>query len=110
MLWIKLEKEICGIDHCSLGAKLVKQWKLPKSIIDAVKQHHNPKASCQLGAIVHLADYCARFINPTGGVGNFRCKIKPEALEYSGLTSLDIERVIAHALNDKETINLYATT
>jgi len=110
MLWVKLEKEICGIDHCSLGAKLVKQWQLPKSIIDAVKQHHNPKASCQLGAIIHLADYCARFINPTGGVGNYRCKIKPEALEYSELTSLDIERVIAHALNDKETINLYATT
>lgn len=105
--WLKLEKNLCGIDHAALGAILVKRWKLPKEIIDAIRHHHNPKASHQMAAIVHVADYASRFISATGGLANFRVKLKPEALEFSGLRVDDIERVILNILNDQETLNLY---
>ena len=36
-----------------------------------------------------------------------RVKLRPEALEFSGLRMDDIERVILNILNDQETLNLY---
>lgn len=105
--WLKAEKTACGIDHASLGGMLVSRWKLPKELVNAVRYHHSPTAKHPLAAIVHIADYAARFITATGGFLNFRVKLKTEALEISKLNLSDLERVILHILHDKETLRLY---
>ena len=67
-----VEKELIGFDHAELGSALMKNWKLPSFINDAVLFHHCPdKAPEPLGpGIVHLADILANVLAP-GTSGNF---------------------------------------
>lgn len=36
------EREIFGIDHAELGARLLERWGLPASVVDMVRFHHDP--------------------------------------------------------------------
>jgi putative nucleotidyltransferase with HDIG domain len=52
------EMALYGIEHTSLGAKLLSIWGLPNEIIDVVKNHHQPLEADNklLAAVVHVAD------------------------------------------------------
>lgn len=51
-----------GVDHATLGAECLRAWKLPESIIEAVRLHHRPgRSGSPLAAVVSLAeDFIAR--------------------------------------------------
>jgi putative nucleotidyltransferase with HDIG domain len=56
------EADLLGFTHADLGAELLKLWKLPDMLIEAVAYHHEPdrSASNSLDAsIVHLANAVA---------------------------------------------------
>ncbi len=58
-LLFKIEKELMGFDHAKLGGLLLKTWKLPSRLIDAVQYHHTPmnsKTHPIEASIVHCAD------------------------------------------------------
>lgn len=38
------EKQILGITHAELGGMILKKWEFPADMIEAVEEHHNPKA------------------------------------------------------------------
>jgi two-component system, cell cycle response regulator len=38
----ELERAQLGLDHVTIGAELMRQWKLPARLIDAVSRHHWP--------------------------------------------------------------------
>lgn len=53
------EKDTFGITHDEVGAMLAEQWSLPDSLIDSIKNHHNPDNAYSdnvLVSIVYLAD------------------------------------------------------
>lgn len=63
-----VEKAIFGFTHAQLGAELLRQWKLPESLIEPVQYHHEPtsaKVYLQETAIVHLANVIANDIQPS---------------------------------------------
>jgi len=47
------EREILGIDHAEVGAKLLALWELPEEIIQVVQWHHHPE-QCEESMAVHL--------------------------------------------------------
>jgi putative nucleotidyltransferase with HDIG domain len=53
------ERRTLGLDHARLGARLLNNWELPESILNAVAGHHDPEAvepAWRLGAgVVQLA-------------------------------------------------------
>ena len=58
-LLIVVEKDIIGIDHATLGGALLRQWKLPASLVEMVTYHHRPMAAARFPtgvALMHLAD------------------------------------------------------
>ena len=60
-----VEEAIFGFNHAELGAELLRQWKLPESLIEPVAYHHIPtsaKVYQQETAIVHLANVIANNI------------------------------------------------
>ena len=60
-----VEEAIFGFNHAELGAELLRQWKLPESLIEPVAYHHVPtsaKVYQQETAIVHLANVIANNI------------------------------------------------
>ncbi len=63
-IWIgQAEKKIFGINHSSAGAWISEKWHFPKSLIDIIKNHHNPYNADFAPlptAIVHVADILVR--------------------------------------------------
>jgi putative nucleotidyltransferase with HDIG domain len=57
-LLYKLEYETLNCDHTTVGARLVKKWKLPAMLEDIVNFHHTPQKSHNgiETTIVHIAD------------------------------------------------------
>ncbi|HEY2588253.1 MAG TPA: HDOD domain-containing protein [Tepidisphaeraceae bacterium] len=58
--FLKLERNMIGLDHQQLGMGLAEQWKFPRACQLVAGYHHNPQQladqSRQLVAIVHVAD------------------------------------------------------
>ncbi|MGD0580672.1 MAG: HDOD domain-containing protein, partial [Bryobacteraceae bacterium] len=39
----ELERENFGVEHCELGAGLLKKWSIPAEMVDAAAHHHDPE-------------------------------------------------------------------
>ena len=65
-----LEQAVIGFDHAAVGAELLRQWRLPEAICEAVACHHQPAGATRAplaSAIVHVADILAHeFMAGTG--------------------------------------------
>ena len=56
------EFEILGFNHANVGRYLLKSWKFPKVLEEAVGFHHNPALATQYtleASVVHVADVLA---------------------------------------------------
>ncbi len=72
------ERENFGYSHADVGRELMSIWHLPKTLQEAISNHHDPSAAesaCIEAAIVHLSDALA---NQTG-MGTFAEEAPEEA-------------------------------
>jgi HD-like signal output (HDOD) protein len=56
------EVKACGLDHAELAAHIMKVWKIPEPIQEAVRHHHTPRVGDEWhsgAVVVHLADTIA---------------------------------------------------
>ena len=63
----QLEIDAFGFDHATLGGELLRQWKLPDSLVEPVSYHHHPANAEQYlkeTAAVSLANAIANTIEP----------------------------------------------
>lgn len=60
------EQEVLGVDHGEVGAALLRNWRLPPGIVEAVENHHRPamKPEPRLSALVHIANAVAHHAKP----------------------------------------------
>ncbi|MFH1842642.1 MAG: HDOD domain-containing protein [bacterium] len=99
------EKAACGMDHTELAEHVMKMWKLPQAIADAVRFHHTPLQGDQWhegAAVVQLAD----IICNTWGIGTQALMdlgedIDPdehaELLEKLGISGQDLPKLLLMA-------------
>ncbi len=55
----EVEQDILGFDHSDVGGALLREWKMPPTLCDAVQYHHRPadaEESLMDAAMVHLAN------------------------------------------------------
>jgi putative nucleotidyltransferase with HDIG domain len=104
---IEAEKRVVGADHAEIGACLLREWRLPEMLVEAVANHHVPPVAPrpQLSAVVHVADVIAHETGSSPGWGSFAVRAEEEAVQALGLESVDIEKLImdtCDALDDIE--------
>ncbi len=87
-LLFDLEPETMNCDHTTVGALLLKKWRLPKSLENAVKYHHSPKNSNDLlePSIVHLANIITIALNIGSSGEHLVPPLEPEAWKCVGLS------------------------
>lgn len=62
MPWFEAERQILGVDHAEVGARLAENWRLSPEIVNAIAGHHD-LANCRdsqyegLAALLAVADY-----------------------------------------------------
>lgn len=55
------ERDLLGMDHAEVGGMLAEAWHFPKSLHQAVAEHHSPAAATadSLANLIHVADVTA---------------------------------------------------
>lgn len=56
---IEAERDVLGLDHAEVGARLCERWNFPAVLVDTVRFHHEPeRATCDplLTCFVHLGE------------------------------------------------------
>lgn len=82
------EKKILGTDHSEVGAALLKSWRLPAEIVEAVANHHQPRIEPEpaLSSITYIGNALAHRAVPMPGADPHAAEIAPEvaaALNFS---------------------------
>jgi putative nucleotidyltransferase with HDIG domain len=74
------EKLIIGTDHAEVGAALLKSWRLPAEIVEAVGGHHAPSLvpEPKLSALTHVANCLAHRASPLAGEDTTAGQVNPE--------------------------------
>jgi two-component system, cell cycle response regulator len=68
----EIERARLGIDHVLIGAELMRKWKLPTPLIDAVLRHHAPVKKV-LSDLAEGNRICERLIATAATVGDYFC-------------------------------------
>jgi putative nucleotidyltransferase with HDIG domain len=94
------EREVIGFDHADVGAELMRQWKLPDSLIAAVACHHVPSGAGEhrvIAAIVHIADVIASAVHSRGGASDAVPPLDAAAWDLLGLPADATEDIVVEA-------------
>ena len=64
--FVDAERNLLGMDHAEAGALLAADWHFPDTIVDVIRDHHDPKAGDFLPNLIHLSDLLVRTRIPMG--------------------------------------------
>jgi putative nucleotidyltransferase with HDIG domain len=101
--FIEAEKEVLGVDHAELGARMIEGWNFPKSIVAAVRYHHSPSLTPtdrEMADLVYLCDVVAMMTGIGGGADGLLYHAYNEVMQQYGLAEKDVERFMIQ-LNDR---------
>lgn len=94
---VAAERRVFGFDYATLGAELLKDWKLPSSLHTAVAHHLDPATAPEYHletCIVHVASRLTERVSPSINVERSEEEKQPRIQEYAWNTlRLDPERV-----------------
>ena len=92
------EREIIGVDHAMIGARLAQKWKLPDNIVCVVAGHHDLDQCAApdmrpVAAALSVADYiCAACTMPS--YADAVVQVDESAWEASGLTGQAMPKIL----------------
>ena len=93
---VDAEREVLGMSHAEIGARLLSRWGLPEVLVDSVRFHHKPddaRANKVLAATIHLAETVAAARLADGDPDVLVYEISQAALELTGLERDDFEAI-----------------
>jgi putative nucleotidyltransferase with HDIG domain len=91
-----LEETVLGVNHTGIGNFLATKWKLPLTITEVIRFHHQPQQAENCRALVHLvalANQLAVLQYEKHGVYD-RAHFSPELLEFFNLEDADLQRFL----------------
>ena len=103
------EKEVLGVDHGEVGAALLKSWRLPETIIEAVGNHHRPtvKPEPRASALVHLANSAAHHANPPPGQTVYDLRMDDAVTGAFQLNGEKMDRMVLEVKNSFEHVDRF---
>ncbi len=90
ILFHAAEPDCLGYDHALLGAAVLEKWNLPETLVEVVRNHHQPMDApepvVRLACVTHTADIVARAL--LMGAPGDACipRLTPEVWNQIGLT------------------------
>ena len=65
----KVETHLFGFDHASVGGGIVRRWKFPDHLADAITHHHNPSLASENAKVLSYAIHASDAVLMTFGIG-----------------------------------------
>jgi putative nucleotidyltransferase with HDIG domain len=88
------EQKLMSYDHADVGRELLKAWKLPPRLVEAVGCHHQPQNAKEFpvdAAIIHTADYVVHVLQAPSDAEFSEPQLYPKSWEIIGLSPDDFE-------------------
>jgi len=105
---LDVERETIGVSHTELGLWLMDAWDMPKEIIEAVTEHHNPAHDGDFATYANLV-YIANALLKRHGIGEgTSMEIPASLLQRYGLTEEQLEVALGTVLQGKEGMEFMA--
>jgi putative nucleotidyltransferase with HDIG domain len=104
---IEAEKELLGVQHASVGGRLLIRWNFPVELAAAVTFHHSPGEageSARFAAYVYLGNMIAHFMGYSYGHGAFAFRGRAEALEILGLRPDELPQYMINTFERLESV------
>jgi len=98
LTFIEAEKEIIGIDHAELGAKVAESWHFNELMIHIIRNHHNPEkapVNDLFIPITYLADSICMMIGVGGGADGLAYRYHQDIVDRLNFTDIDLQKTIA---------------
>lgn len=95
------EQQVLGTDHAQIGARILKNWSFPDSVVQAVRFHHNPDAltpSLTLVDLVHTANVLCLMTGMGLGREGLQIEPSPQATRRLKLKPKHLEMVASQVL------------
>lgn len=92
----RLERELLGFDYADVGGELLRSWKLPTSLQEAVRYHTEPSRAREFpleASIVHIADLIATPAGANEDADQLTLRVDPVAWRATGLSEESIDAV-----------------
>ncbi len=92
------EQEVLGFDHSQVGGRVIKKWKLPPALVEAVQYHHQPNKSEThetLAYIAHLADSISCMLGIGLGSDGLMYEFHEDTLDVLGINKEDEESIMS---------------
>lgn len=100
----RTEKEVIGMTHAEVGARVLEKWSFPEEMVAAVRYHHKPLEvpGSVLTHFVTLADTVAMIMGYTTAVDALDYKVFPEIYKKYKIKEKDIELIFINAVDEIE--------
>lgn len=95
------EKEVLGVDHAEIGARILSHWSLPADLVHAVRWHHDPDgadAPNRTTDIVHVANVLCLMMGIGVGREGLQYAPSPGVTRRLGLKPFTLEHVASQTL------------
>ena len=101
-----MEQEILGYTHAEVGARLLENWKLPRSIWEPVAIHHHPGYGdyALVASAIHVADAWVN-TNRAGSTGScFLLEMDQQSIERIDIAIEDLHQIGLEAAEQTQDI------
>jgi HD-like signal output (HDOD) protein len=85
---LEAEREVVGIDHAQIGARLAERWGLPELLVDTIRHHHDPadaQVDRRMTSVAHLGEMFTSALEMGEGLERLAYELKGSALGVCGL-------------------------
>ena len=95
---LEAERKAFGRDHAAIGGLMLRQWRLPEPIVEAVANHHDPQGN-PLAETVQLADAAAHLLEQP------RDQVADQLEALTGMGWSELSQIVQKAMDKSSIFN-----
>ncbi|RLB21717.1 MAG: HDOD domain-containing protein, partial [Deltaproteobacteria bacterium] len=99
LTFVDAEKEVIGIDHAELGARVAEKWNFNPAMVDIIRNHHDPDKAPPDDIsipIVYLADSICMMIGIGVGSDGLAYRYHQDIVDRLNFSDIDLQKTIAN--------------
>ena len=102
MTFLEAERNVLGMDHAEIGARILEIWKFSDEIISAAKKHHSPfeEDDSELDNIVRISDTLAMMMGYETGIDGLAYHGFSDICRLYGINRMTLDNIMADSLEE----------
>ena len=99
LTFIDAEKEVIGIDHAELGARVAERWNFNPAMVNIIRNHHDPDKAPPNDPsipIVYIADSICMMIGVGVGSDGLAYRYHQDIVDRLNFSDVDLQKTIAN--------------